>query len=592
MQTGHEGRFCSSDGRSWTDFATNRVSLRGISDSDAIGLMNGDLDFPVELVPSYMHETMHFSGFESPVGFCLARTYVTSLLGLAREVDHPWSSLLSKGSGEDTGTAIERADQELYRYIFVTEMLRPIAEGLALFAEFDTISRLSHLRDAGDRGVTSYALGTARQLRRVAAPEPGVGVDEMRRQIGSDLQSFRAGAAARDRKVGVFAMPIGRSGSGYLLGYLTIKNLWRKFETVPEFKNEPDLFLCFISDYFFRDWDLVELVMDGANDSEAFRRATTSHLISRFYTLMHEQWRLNLTDWAAGESGEHGRRLSINDGEFYGLDPVHSAATRKRFERYRVRSQAIRMREGLYELVEPLLWSTTERSFLTLGTLDVEVETYPGEVRIWRGQREFSVRRRDVVGHAKYLGTVDVFVHMRQDETGRLCVLSRDGRVVTSWVIATHEYEAAAIERAASDFTPTFQKDRRAWEQFLSEVEPRMFRSKHRSGAVDIDWDTEWFDCYAPWALWPLVGKKVREGYDVMRQWGLLSVPGCDPESLQTLARIGLLQSTSPDGYCDPSVIDGVGDGGTDVLERLLQSPGPSGIGLVSVSSAGLRALI
>jgi hypothetical protein len=124
-------RHCAlGDDRSWTDLITNMTQLSAVRVDQDFDALMGWGSLPPQLLPGFLHELTHHWCFLSPVGFALA----TLQLRARRS-----GVLLSSGHG-DRDELSNRLFADLARYETVSTMLRPLAEGLALFAEFDAMT--------------------------------------------------------------------------------------------------------------------------------------------------------------------------------------------------------------------------------------------------------------------------------------------------------------------------------------------------------------------------------------------------------------------------------------------------------------------
>jgi hypothetical protein len=360
-------RYCSlGDSRSWTDLITNVCELSSTRVDEDFEALMGWGSLPRDLLPGFLHELTHHWCFLSPVGFVLA---VLQLRARRTGVQ-----LYNRVGDAD---ALERrlAD-DVCRYEAAATILRPLAEGLALFAEFDAMS-----------GPESSTLSMPCELTGAF-----FGFGEMRQGDTSlfvfdeawrlPLRESRASYQCFRRKRSLLQQPLDPAAAGgYLGGYLTVRTLWLHLAREDRrLLNESDLFLMYLRSFFYDDRRLVRLLLeprtDFAGEFEIMR-----HLAERF-------------DRFARVSGADVRlyeeALKAGDGEIDG----NAAAL----------SRALLVDEDDHR-------RGNELSDALLAELEhQELETVDGLLRLWDAE---ILRNRDVM----YLGSLPVDVSVDADET-------------------------------------------------------------------------------------------------------------------------------------------------------------------------------
>jgi hypothetical protein len=108
--------------RSSTDLLSNKTILRGYTQAREIALVGLGI-YPEQTLPQFLHELTHHWCFNSPVGLAVALLQLEAAAIVVR--------------GERRPAFRERARDCLVKAAVATSLLWPIAEGMALFAEFD-----------------------------------------------------------------------------------------------------------------------------------------------------------------------------------------------------------------------------------------------------------------------------------------------------------------------------------------------------------------------------------------------------------------------------------------------------------------------
>lgn len=139
------------------------------------------------------------------------------------------------------------------RYEFAQGLMRPLAEGIALFAEHDACTGFTHtistpMAFAG----TLFAQGLATRTNPPWSKMPLV------------IAGGRLTTAHVRRKADLLMQPFNCSKGGYLPGYLMVKNLWLHNLMALECTHfmDTDFYLQFVRSYFYDDWELVACLLD------------------------------------------------------------------------------------------------------------------------------------------------------------------------------------------------------------------------------------------------------------------------------------------------------------------------------------------
>lgn len=138
-------------------------------------------------------------------------------------------------------------------------MMRPISEGLALFAEFDL--RL------GSSQVISATLGSALNCFGFATDERARSLEKhMERAVHQLLLQMRSQRQFIERKAHVFAHPH-ECGEGYLAGYIAVKALHTLLISRCPALEDRDLFLSFLRSYLYDDPGFALTILSDERNS-------------------------------------------------------------------------------------------------------------------------------------------------------------------------------------------------------------------------------------------------------------------------------------------------------------------------------------
>jgi hypothetical protein len=206
---------------------------------------------PLEKLPTFLHETAHHWCFMSPVGNALALLRMKIYRLRIRAESNP--------------TDLLELQSHLHRYDLVQALLRPFAEGLACFAEFDSMS-------GGSNAITPpLAGGLWFFCRNVdvpsrSTPQPLTVEQQMQDTLQTLLHHTRIGDAEirelwMERRMNVLGDAFG-SENGYLAGYLTIKGFWH-MASLSFASLDRALFLSHLKSYIYDDYAFVGMILDA-----------------------------------------------------------------------------------------------------------------------------------------------------------------------------------------------------------------------------------------------------------------------------------------------------------------------------------------
>jgi hypothetical protein len=354
---------------------------------------------PMTCLSAFLHEGTHHWSFFSPVG--------TTLAFLALRARRRAAAT----SGRDpTNDEIWDVVDDLVRYSAGVEVLRPISEGLALFAEFDDVPGSARtLSEVMHSVMTCFLVG-----REANIDEPLSG-----RPLRELLFASRLKPDAWERKTNLLMQPLQVSREdGYLPGYLVTKALWLECWRRDSRLSDADLALQYMYSYFFNDYGLVaHLLNPDVKDISAIN-PIMSYVVDRIQRL---------------PQAEHGRNLDMlesaadlpNQMEFEDMpeqapieaDPKLWELGRERF-RATLGVELDRAAESTERQDSALArrdrWALAQRELLRIGREDVTVRFGErGWTTVWKNGRMLyggpgTSGRADTGTEA---GTLEVFVN-------------------------------------------------------------------------------------------------------------------------------------------------------------------------------------
>jgi hypothetical protein len=377
--------------RSFTNPVTNATLLASVDLRAHLGrILKRDL--PVSVLPALLHEATHHDGFFSPVGTALVFLYLRARLRAFLVAFHG-----RPDEDEQWGVL-----DDFLRYDATMRMQTPLAEGLAIFAECDVVPGAS----PSVSWVSSLAAMCVDQGKSQQDPSHAP-----LEHLAEKLLLMRLSPAFVERKANLLLQPMTCETGGYLPGYLLVRNLWATAASQHRRLNDTDLFLQYMTAYFFGDFGMVAHLLDKeTRDIDAVFQIVNhfAHRINAFRYTDHDS---NLDKLEAASLSHPGDWSDWPDerqlNQFPHLDPdpdlwrlgkerwlafvqeLHAAAVGKgtsptvagRHPSSRVRrrkrsaDQSASPSAALAaRLAKSDLWTVAQRELVCLGRLDVGVE--------------------------------------------------------------------------------------------------------------------------------------------------------------------------------------------------------------------------
>lgn len=228
----------SSDEFARIDLVSNHTVFRDPEHYHA--LLRGQ-DLPVETFSSFIHEATHHWCFISPVGTALSFLYLSAAKRILRWLAKHDDSLLNQ------------ALDDLCTFEIAVKFLRPLNEGLAQFAEYDVLpSESSDLISPPLLATLGHLFNLQRRLDVKPEDWP-----EASYAVMDDIMRWRVSRRTIERKGELLLQPMDADGSAYLLGYLTVKQIWKSASRFYDELKSADVFLMFMRKLIFSDYALV-----------------------------------------------------------------------------------------------------------------------------------------------------------------------------------------------------------------------------------------------------------------------------------------------------------------------------------------------
>ncbi|MFE7836510.1 hypothetical protein ACFU53_10770 [Streptomyces sp. NPDC057474] len=573
----HTSRHCSMDSGAWTDLISNATMLTTEERDDPRPWL-GELPGGARHVAAYVHESTHHWCFNSIVGnalFALAARAESNaqayLLRRAATPERDQSPELD-AVGEALGAVVEEqgglgcngaplTDEErdvdpwlvlddVVRLQVTVRLLRPLAEGLALFAEHDAVPRVnsrvgSHLA----KDLAFYFEGVTGLISGNVVIEPFATLAA----AGGVLRDSRLSADGLASKASLLAQPLSSGAQGYLPGYLTIKSIWWQLSRQDaRLATETDLVLTYLRSYFYEDPGLVALLLAPPEpDPVVSANRIADHLARRLADIE----RVTADDVTAFEDSvlqyvQSGTRLPtkgiLADAGRDRAIPLFIATVRALDEGPRREL----LGESITRATQRLLLRVWDRrSHLTVSSVPVTLRVLGwgvGAEVVWREELLFHADASDLTPHAApgtYEARLEVILTTAmagQDLMCRGAFVTAQGRLLSCTMnrhasdelrqkmLDLHQEREALVDagKRLSAFTDAVVDHTAGLSALLSHI------MRHTVAVTD--------SLYRETALWPARDSAVREGCArLMAEEGLFPLLG-SPRLLTSLALLGL----------------------------------------------------
>ncbi len=233
--------------RSFVDPTTNEMVVSDFDLPEYLRWVRGRPVSSSGVLANFLHEWTHRWCFHSRVGSAIA---------------------LLRMRAACRAYAGRSAFDDYVRCMTAGTILEPLAEGLALFAEFDTYP--------GKSRWMSQTLATSLILFAPAVETDGKPL----LLLEALLQTLRKDPLLLERKAGIYAQPA-NVFDPYLIGYLSVRSLWCQMAAACSELDDRDLFLSYLRSYLYDDPGMVIRILDSYPSEVHASEAIVNHLLSR-----------------------------------------------------------------------------------------------------------------------------------------------------------------------------------------------------------------------------------------------------------------------------------------------------------------------
>lgn len=540
------GIFCSlGDSRSWTDLTTNLVVLSDVQLKQNLEQLTSFGTAPRNLLPNFLHEATHHWCFLSPVGSTLA--------ALQLRAQRHAMELLTKPETERQHELEHQLCEDLIRAETAEACLRPIAEGLALFTEFDAMTNQKS-------SIMSIPLTVAIQFfGNLKFSQTKLGLTPVLLDM---LRWMRLDEHCIKRKVALFGKPFSYGSGGYLPGYLTVRSLWLiAAEKNARLLNETDLTLTYLRSFFFDDMSLVARLLDPSTKELESAGAIVNHISQRFRTFLDvepsdiESWEQNVLlkykdDWEQNlllkykdeQSALYLMNLHV-DEELYSLGEKLQTELRNEFK-----SDKSTTMDNLLRLHAADIFG--QRDVMYVGSLQIKVTVDKSGHFHALYEEALILEGKAVNGVAdgSNEGSLDLFFSIHSKLLFKVITITRGEELVATKFLGPERITKKGALR---------------FEQFKGQHSVLQKLRNDSNQAVVAVLKNSWMKIvvkhvrrqlpemvekiYLPIALAHVPNNKLETDYAIMRKDGLLSILNYDRDLIEGLALIGLIcSSVSP----------------------------------------------
>jgi len=300
--------FYSPDNRGEINIFDNKVIIPKLDNIDIIQQSLIYQKIPIYFLPTILHEYTHFNCFNSPVGEAILHCYLKAKK-LAKQIQE------EKFFGKEYQDLHWQCFDAYVRYQSVLELLRPLAEGLAVFAEFDeclgksecqskTMSLLLEYFIAKDKDFIDTIRDQVNNLDAKTKLELVANLFLSEQRLCDDpftnliFQSLEKETLNQRKKIlyeeSTYSFKNDNSlNADYLVGYWLVKSLYTSSfmeDTRRSNLSDPSLFSTYLIQFFYYDFELVFFLLNSEIEEDEINKEKTletvakikNHIFSRF----------------------------------------------------------------------------------------------------------------------------------------------------------------------------------------------------------------------------------------------------------------------------------------------------------------------
>jgi hypothetical protein len=549
--------------RSTTDPVTNTTVLSGFDTERYLAWLYNRKVEVNDILPTFLHEVTHHWCFDSIVGATIAllhmRARQTAFLTGCKSSNN-WLKVL----------------EDLIRVDAAVELLQPLAEGLAQFAEYDA--------QPGKSNYISTPL-----LSALFCFGPPILPTEKQRTLPLEvlLQLVRRSTTFCERKAGALARPL--SGSdGYLAGYLAVKALWaHAYKQCPLFEDR-DLFLGYLRSWIYDDADFISVLLSEKTSEVESATAVSRHLHKRINKFLEYDFGKNLPNWI--EHTVSGERTGVVPGidvsaESYAvanekLEPLFYEHELRKFDT-----------EGEEAVVAFKYFVTMNRKLMLLGEVDAALEINENGQRVIRLKNggEFEMEDAHRLASGSYPGRLFVVWESASLTVGILFLLNADCLPLKTLGNASPE-TMKEFQRYVINYHQ-FGMLGRTLESKLEEVTADS-KFKIARDHIDIEAHRIAEETFGEITTLHVPDEKRSSVLCQLRESGILSLLGDDPTLTRGLAAIGIANTMTYQRSGVELLLSVMGFEAKSVEKGLLEKQDRCGMRLLASSQDMLVAFV
>jgi hypothetical protein len=364
--------------KSSTDLLTNHTVFSDIQGSLHFKPIS-DGELPPELALTFIHEVTHHWCFASPVGTAM---FVLKMRAL-RE-----ASLLRNQLGRSRECFLDA----IVTHDSALAILRPFAEGLALFAEYDAWSLTP--------AVFSWPLILTAKLSKVVFDKIKGDPTNLARLFLRECRSLP------DSRKGKADLLVQQLTGGYLSGYLTVKTFWEaNFIRAGGMTRDGDKFLSFMRSYIYDDLSLVSLLLEESSQIESKVERIGRYIPERLMNLLRADLPGMLREYERYRNQLRAPRLALSDS--LSVDDIEFVQG--------ISQDCERAAEGQKRLVAALV--------------EMNEPDVTGHLDGGHFAREFANLSSILLGQRHYICIGSDAVDVKVDESGRVLAYELDGQL-------------------------------------------------------------------------------------------------------------------------------------------------------------------
>jgi hypothetical protein len=428
--------------------------------------------------------------------------------------------------------------EDVIRYETAVAFLRPLAEGLALFAEFD-ITPFPYLSIFSTPLQWVYMLFTRPSM------------DELRERLGFSLYKLlwdmRLSDAYIRHKANLLIQPLSCREGGYLPGYMTVKQLWCFAASRTETFAETDLFLSFLQSYIYNDYGFVSVLfdetvaeVDASNAVAEYFQRRMGNLVNLNLRAEASQFQRYVQDLKHGHRPDDTLRIATSV-ESHSLGKIRLDAAIKELDVDGAPQSVTDLLKGIHKTV------LAQRDTMCLGSSDVSVRSpRAGWIEAWIGE-DMLIDGAACEGTKEFEGAGSLDVYVSLSGWYRVACVSIGPRVVLLQFFGDvdetlrNQFEGYVVDRRQAD---VYNEAERALVSAFIEQQYVSPIYKHVQEYLN-DGPQQFYKTYC---LVHVPEADVDRYFDLMQSDGLLPLLGGDPLRIRALALASLCASLGMKG--------------------------------------------